>query len=102
MAPPNVYRSSLPYNRGQPSKARIKLSKDLLPVLTSPKGIHADALNIRQTTKAVGFLCEIFMNIQAMLLTVLGTAAVYRTVCATNPSVFTSHQLAAAHYGQPP
>jgi hypothetical protein len=69
--------------------------------LTSPKGIHADALNIRQTTKALGYLCEIFMNIKAMLLTVLGTAAVYLTGCATNPPVFTSQQLATAHYGQP-
>jgi hypothetical protein len=41
------------------------------------------------------------MNIQAMLLTVLGTAAVYLTGCATNPPVFTSQQLATAHYGQP-
>ena len=82
-------------------KHGLNCPKDLVPVLTSPKGIHADALNIRQTTKAVDFLCEIFMNIKAMLLTVLGTAAVYLTGCATNPPVFTSQQLATAHYGQP-
>ena len=51
--------------------------------------------------KAVGFLCEIFMNIQAMLLTALGTAVVYLTSCATNPPVFTSQELATARYGQP-
>ena len=44
---------------------------------------------------------KFFMNIQAMLLTVLGTAAVYLTGCATNPPAFTSQQLATANYGQP-
>ena len=42
------------------------------------------------------------MNIKAMLLTVLGTAAVYLTSCATNPPFPTPRQIATADYGAPP
>jgi hypothetical protein len=44
------------------------------------------------------------MNIQAMLLTVLGTAAVYLTGCANyvnNAPFPTAHQIATADYGAP-
>ena len=41
------------------------------------------------------------MNIQAMLLTVLGAAAVYLTGCSTQAPFYTPQQLATAHYGAP-
>ena len=44
------------------------------------------------------------MNIQAMLLTVLGTATVYLTGCTNyvnNPPFATPQQIATADYGAP-